>query len=96
MAVYVKLDFGGQPCAALLAEECGDEAQARGFAEGKSGDSVAAFEFLIDALDGVAGAHAPVVGEGIDLILHTRCATGARPAHGAASTTGGWLPPGDR
>jgi hypothetical protein len=33
-----------------------------------------------------------VVGEGIDSILQTRCATGARPAHGAASTTGGWPP----
>ena len=66
MAVYVKLDFGGQPCAALLVEECGDEAQARGFAEGKGCDAGAAFAFLIDALDSVAGAHAPVVGEGID------------------------------
>jgi hypothetical protein len=92
MAVYVKLDFGDEPCAALLAEECGDEAQGRGFAERKSGDSVAAFEFLIDALDDAAGADAPVVGEGIDSILQTRCATGARPAHGAASTTGGWPP----
>jgi hypothetical protein len=64
MAVYVKLDFGGQPCASLLVEECGDEAQARGFAEGKSGDAFAAVAFLIDALDDIDGTHARVVGEG--------------------------------
>ena len=96
MAVYVKLDFGGQPCASLLVEECGDEAQARGFAEGKGCDAGAAFAFLIDALDGVAGAHTPVVGEGIDSILQMRCATGARPAHGGGINNRRAAPPGDR
>ena len=66
--VHVEVDFGGEPFVALLAEEGGDESQEGGFVGEKGGDAGAAFEFLIDALDGVAGAHAPVMGgrEGVN------------------------------
>ena len=62
--VHVAVDFGGEPFVALLAEEGGDEAQEAGFVGEEGGDVGAAFEFLIDALDGVAGAHAAVMGNG--------------------------------
>ena len=65
--VHVGLDFGGEPFAILLAEEGGDEAQKGGLVGEKSGDAGAAFEFLIDAPDGVAGAHAPLRGGGEDV-----------------------------
>ena len=66
--VHVEVDFGGEPFVDMLAEEGGDEAQEAGFVGEEGGDVGAAFEFLIDALDGVAGAHAPVMGgrEGVN------------------------------
>ena len=62
--VHVEVNFGGEPFVALLAEKGGDKAQQGGFVGEEGGDAGAAFEFLIDALDGVAGAHAPVMGGG--------------------------------
>ncbi len=51
--VHVEVNFA----VALLAEQCGDEAQQRGFVVEEGGDTRAAFEFLVYALDGIAGAH---------------------------------------
>ena len=65
--VHVEINFGGEPFVILLAEEGGDEAQKGGLVGEKSGDAGAAFEFLIDAPDGVAGAHAPLRGGGEDV-----------------------------
>lgn len=43
-------------------EECGDEAEEGGFVWKDAGDAGAAFEFLVDAFEGVAGAQAALVG----------------------------------
>jgi hypothetical protein len=56
---------------------------------GKGGDAGAAFEFLIDALDGVAGAHALVMGGGKGVngevlregLLHRAASLGAELEH---------------
>ena len=60
---HVEVDFSGEPLFADFAEEGGDEAKQRGFVWKEGGDAGSAFEFLIDALNGVARAHAALVGE---------------------------------
>jgi len=62
--IHVEVDFSGEPLFANFAEEGGDEAEQGGFVWKEGGDAGSAFEFLIDALDGVACAHATLVGSG--------------------------------
>ena len=45
-----------------LGEQSANEAQERGFIGKEGGDADSAFDFLIDAFEGVAGAHAAMVG----------------------------------
>jgi len=59
---HVEVNFAGAPLIALLAEQGGDEAQQRGFVGEQRSDASASFEFLVHALDGVAGAHPSVMG----------------------------------
>ncbi len=62
--VHVEVNFGSEPFVALLAEEGGDEAPQQGFVGEEGGDAGAAFQLLIDALDGDASAPAPLMGAG--------------------------------
>jgi hypothetical protein len=57
-----EVDFSGEPLFADFAEEGRDESEKRGFVWKEGGDAGSAFEFLIDAFDGVACAHAALVG----------------------------------
>ena len=59
---HVEVDFSGEPLFADLTEEGRDESEKRGFVWKEGGDAGSAFEFLIDAFDGVACAHAALVG----------------------------------
>ena len=59
---HVEVDFSGEPFFADLAEQGGDEAEQRGFVWKEGCDAGSALEFLIDAFDGVACAHAALVG----------------------------------
>ena len=60
--VHIEINFGGEPFVVLLAEEGGDEALQEGFLGDEEGDAGAALQLLIDALDGIAGAPAPLMG----------------------------------
>ena len=66
--IHVEVDFSGEPLFADFAEESGDETEQRSLVWKEGSDAGSAFEFLIDALDGVACAHAALVcgGEGED------------------------------
>ena len=59
---HVEVDFAGEPLFADFAEQGGDEAEQRGLVWKEGGDAGSAFEFLIDAFDGIACAHAALVG----------------------------------
>ena len=59
---HVEVDFSGEPLFADFAEEGRDESEKRGFVWKEGGDAGSAFEFLIDAFDGVACAHTALVG----------------------------------
>ena len=59
--VHVEVDFSGEPLFADFAEEGGDEEEQSAFVWKEGGDAGSAFEFLIDAFDSVAGAHAALV-----------------------------------
>ena len=65
---HVEVDFSGEPLFADFAEEGGDEAEQRRFVWKEGGDASSASEFLINAFDGVACAHAALVcgGKGED------------------------------
>jgi len=60
--IHVEVDFSGEPLFADFAEEGGDETEQGRFVWKEGGDAGSASEFLIDALDGVACAHAALVG----------------------------------
>jgi len=60
--VHVEVNFSCEPLVTHFAEECGGEAEERAFVWEEGSDAGAAFEFLIDAFDGVASAHAAAVG----------------------------------
>lgn len=62
--IHVEVDFSGEPLFADFAEKGGDETEQRGFVWKEGGDACSTFEFLIDAFDGVACAHAALVGSG--------------------------------
>ena len=62
--IHVEVDFSGEPLFADFAEEGGDEAEQRRFVWKEGGDASSASEFLINAFDGVACAHAALVGSG--------------------------------
>ena len=62
--VPIEINFGGEPLVAVFAEQGGDEAQEGGFVGEEGGGAGWAFAFPIDAFDGVAGAHAPLMGGG--------------------------------
>jgi len=62
--IHVEVDFSGEPLFADFAEEGGDETEQGSFVWKEGGDAGSASEFLIDALDGVACAHAALVGSG--------------------------------
>ena len=58
------MDFGGEPVVGDFCEDGAGEAQEGGFVWEDGGDAGAAFEFLVDALQGVGGAQAALVGGG--------------------------------
>jgi len=60
--IHVEVNFSGEPLFADFAEQSGDEAEQGGFVWKKGGDAGSAFEFLINAFDGVTCAHAALVG----------------------------------
>ena len=60
--IHVEVDFSGEPLFADFTEESGDETEQGGFVWTEGGDAGSASEFLIDAFDGVACAHAALVG----------------------------------
>jgi hypothetical protein len=65
--IHVEVNFSGEPLFADFAKQGGDEAEQGCFVWKKGGDAGSAFEFLINAFDGVTCAHAVVVGaEGTD------------------------------
>jgi len=63
MVFHVEVNFGGLPFIAEFVEHGGDQAQEGGFIGEEAGDAGAAFEFLVDPLQGVAGAQSGLVGE---------------------------------
>ncbi len=69
--IHVEIDFSGEPLLADFAEESGDKAEQGSFVWKEGCDAGSAFEFLIDAFDGVACAQAALVGCGEpDLPVH--------------------------
>ena len=62
MVLHVEVNFGGLPFIAQFVEHGGDQAQERGFIGEEAGDAGAAFEFLVDPFQGVAGAQAELLG----------------------------------
>ena len=63
MVFHGEVNFGGLPFVAQFVEHGGDQAQEGGFIGEEAGDAGAAFEFLVDPLQGVAGAQSELVGE---------------------------------
>ena len=63
MVFHGEVNFGGLPFIAQFVEQGGDQAQEGGFIWEEAGDAGAAFEFLVDPFQGVAGAHSGLVGE---------------------------------
>ena len=62
MVIHVEVDFGGLPFIADFVEQGGDQTEERGFIGEETGDAGAAFEFLVDPFQGVAGAQAQLLG----------------------------------
>ena len=62
--MHVEVDFGGEPVVGDFCEDGAGEAEEGGFVGKDGGDAGAAFEFLIDAFEGVGGAQAALVGGG--------------------------------
>jgi hypothetical protein len=62
MVFHVEVNFGGLPFVVDFAEQGGDQTQERGFIGEEAGDAGAAFEFLVDPFQGVAGAQAELLG----------------------------------
>jgi hypothetical protein len=62
--LHVEVNFGGLPFIADFVEQGGDQTQEGGFIGEEAGDAGAAFEFLVDAFQGVAGAQSGLVGDG--------------------------------
>jgi len=62
LGFHVEVDFLGLPVVANFVEQGGDQAQEGGFIGEDPGDSGAAFDFLVDAFQRVAGAQATLVG----------------------------------
>ena len=56
MDFHVEVNFVGLPFIAGFVEQGGDQAQEGGFIGEEAGDAGAAFEFLVDPFQGVAGA----------------------------------------
>ena len=63
MVFHVEVNFGGLPFIAEFVEQGGDQAQEGGFIGEEAGDAGAAFEFLVDPFQSVAGAQSGLVGE---------------------------------
>ena len=63
MVFHVEVNFGGLPFVAEFVEQGGDQAQEGGFIGKETGDAGAAFEFLVDPFQGVAGAQPELVGQ---------------------------------
>ena len=59
--IHVEEDFCSKPVFADVAEQRGNEAQQGGFVWKEGSDTGSAFEFLIDAFEGVACAQAALV-----------------------------------
>jgi hypothetical protein len=64
LVFHVEVDFSGFPIVAGFCQEGGDQAQEGRFIGEDAGDARAAFEFLVDALQRVGGAHSFLVGGG--------------------------------
>ena len=64
MVFHVEVNFGGLPLIIDFVEQSGGQAQEGGLVWEEAGDPSAAFEFLVDPFQGVAGAHASLVGHG--------------------------------
>ena len=62
MVIHVEVNFGGLPFVADFVEQGGDQAQEGGFIWEEAGDAGAAFEFLVDPFQSVAGAEAELLG----------------------------------
>ena len=62
MVIHVEVNFGGLPFVADFVEQGGDQAQEGGFIGEEAGDAGAAFEFLVDPFQSVAGAEAELPG----------------------------------
>jgi len=60
--VHVEVDFGGEPVVGDFCEDGAGQAQEGGFVWEDGGDAGAAFEFLVDAFEGVGGAQAALMG----------------------------------
>ena len=58
MVFHVEVNFGGLRFIVDFAEHGGDQTQERAFVGEEAGDAGAAFEFLVDPFQGVAGAQA--------------------------------------
>ena len=56
MVIRVEVNSGGLPFIADFVEPGGDQAQERGLVGEEAGDASAAFKFLVDPFQGVAGA----------------------------------------
>ena len=64
MVFHVEVDFSGFPIVAGFAQERGDQAEEGFFIGEDAGDTGAAFEFLVDALQRVGSAHSFLMGRG--------------------------------
>ena len=80
--IHVEVGFGRFPLVGSFREEGGEEAEEGGFVWKDAGDAGAAFEFLVDAFEGVAGAQAALVG-------------GREGEDGEAFRDGGFKPEGE-
>ena len=59
--MHVEVSFRGFPIVGSFSEESGDEAEEGGIVWEDGGDACAAFDFLVDAFEWVAGAQAALV-----------------------------------
>ena len=59
--MHIEVSFRGFPIVGSFGEESGDEAEEGGIVRKDGGDASAAFDFLIDAFERVAGAQAALV-----------------------------------
>jgi hypothetical protein len=62
LVFHVEVNFSSFPFGAGFGQEGRDQAQEGSFIGKEAGHAGAAFDFLVDALDGVGGAQAPLMG----------------------------------